>query len=252
MTIHVEAVMGTVVGISTPGVAADRHPGVQAAAQWFHDVDRTFSPFRSDSVISRISDGDLGADEVPPLVNEVLAACDDLRLRTDGYFDAWYAGRLDPCGYVKGWAVDIAVDMLLDAGITDVCVNAGGDVRAVGRPQPGRAWQVAIAHPIVAGALCRVIRLEDGAVATSGTAERGPHVRDPHTGRAQLALASVTVTGPTLADADVYATAALARGLDAPDWLRGLREREGTESYVVDAAGYEWASEGFESLFRVA
>ena len=81
-----------------------------------------------------------------------------------------------------------------------------------GEPEPGRIWQVGIAHPLVRDARCAVLSLGDGAVATSGTAERGAHVLDPHTGRAALDLASVTVLGPDLATADAFATGALARG----------------------------------------
>jgi FAD:protein FMN transferase len=98
-----------------------------------------------------------------------------------------------------------------------------------------------IAHPHVAGALTAVVAIDDGAIATSGTAERGPHVIEPHTGHPALDLASVTVIGDDLTLADAYATAALAMGLDAPAWLARL---PGYESYVVDAGGKCWRSDG--------
>src|SRR5436190_1715826 len=62
-----------------------------------------------------------------------------------------------------------------------------------GPPLAGRDRPPARARP-----RCAVLSLGDGAVATSGTAERGAHVFDPHTGRAALDLASVTVLGPDL------------------------------------------------------
>ena len=52
----------------------------------------------------------------------------------------------------------------------------------------------------------------DFAVATSGVAERGPHIINPHTGRPAAGLASITVVGPGLALTDAYATAAFAMG----------------------------------------
>src|SRR5258708_6457494 len=123
------------------------------------------------------------------------------------------AGSVDVRG--QGWAVEVASEMLVRAGVADHCVNAGGDARTRGRPEAGRPWCCGIAHPLVHDALCAVIELGEGAVATSGIAERGAHVVDPHTGRAALDLASVTVVGGDLSVADAYATAALAMGLEA-------------------------------------
>jgi thiamine biosynthesis lipoprotein len=90
-----------------------------------------------------------------------------------------------------------------------------------------------------------VVDLPEGAVATSGTAERGAHVLNPHTGGAAIELASVTIVGPDLTVADVYATAALAMGSRAPAWLADL---DGLASYVVDAGGNEWSSPGLSGL----
>ena len=43
---------------------------------------------------------------------------------------------------------------------------------------------------------CAVVALEEGAVATSGTYQRGCHVIDPHGHQPARALAAVTVLGP--------------------------------------------------------
>ena len=138
--------------------------------------------------------------------------------------------------------------MLSDAGVANLCINAGGDIVARGRPAPHRRWRFGIAHPHVGDALCAVVELGDAAMATSGTAERGAHVTDPHTGRAALDLASVTVIGADLGTVDAYATAALAMGFDAPAWLSTL---EGYEAYVVDAGAFAWETPGF-SRYRTA
>jgi thiamine biosynthesis lipoprotein len=82
----------------------------------------------------------------------------------------------------------------------------------------------------------------DLAVATSGTSERGAHVLDPNRHVPADELASVTVIGPSLTWADGYATAALAMGLAAPDWLAGL---DGYEALVVDAGGAACRTPGF-------
>ncbi len=66
-----------------------------------------------------------------------------------------------------------------------------------------------------------------GAVATSGTAAHGAHLYDPATGRYIGRSGSVTVIGPELVWADIWATALLAGGelareafaVAAPDYL---------------------------------
>ena len=65
---------------------------------------------------------------------------------TGGWFDVRATGRLDPSGFVKGWAVDGAVAILRAAGARNLCVHAGGDVRVLGeRARP--AWRVGVQHP---------------------------------------------------------------------------------------------------------
>jgi len=244
MSVHVEHVMGMAVSIDLRR-NIDEEPLIEVIVDWLHWVDATFSTYKPDSAISRLARGELDLDLAPPEVLDVLDRCEQLRLVTEGYFDARACGRLDPSGFVKGWAVDAASEILLRAGAADHCVNAGGDVRMRGKPEPGRLWQVGIAHPLVRDAFCAVLSVGDGAVATSGTAERGAHVFDPHTGKAALDLASVTVLGPDLATADAYATGALARGLSAPGWLSGL---DGYEALVVDAGGHIWRTAGLASV----
>jgi thiamine biosynthesis lipoprotein len=75
--------------------------------------------------------------------------------------------------------------------------------------------------------------------ATSGTAERGAHVIDPHTGRPPSGLTSVTVVGPRLSVADAYATAAFAMGAAARDWLDTL---DGYDAFAVGADASTWST----------
>ena len=132
--------------------------------------------------------------------------------------------------------------MLVDRGSTNHCVNAGGDIRVRGEPEPGRPWRAGIVHPLVPGKLTVVVAGRDLAVATSGTSERGLHVINPLTGRPADALASVTVVGPDLTVTDALATAAVAMGLDAPRWLETLPDHD---AYVIDGGGHVWWTAGF-------
>jgi thiamine biosynthesis lipoprotein len=240
-----QEVMGTVVtfDIVTAAPVAEAAPAVEAAMAWLRWVDATFSPFQVDSAVRRIDRGDLAVADAPPEVGRILALCADLRATTRGYFDARAGGSLDPSGVVKGWAVERASELLADAGWPDHAVDGGGDIRLRGRgPGPG-GWRVAVTHPWRGDAFCAVLGLlAGGAVATSGTYERGLHVIDPHRGLPATDLAAVTVVGPELVRADAYATAALAMGVDAPDWLGGLDDHE---ALVVDASGRGWETPGF-------
>ena len=123
---------------------------------------------------------------------------------------------------------------LADAGSRNHCINAGGDVRVRGRPAAGRHWHVGITHPLRPGAFTAAVALTDGAVATSGTAERGLHVFNPLTGQPAAELASVTIVGPSLTPADAYATAALAMGVAAPAWLGSLDGYESGKPRLVE------------------
>jgi thiamine biosynthesis lipoprotein len=236
--------MGTVVsfelrGLGPPGSASG---AIARACRWLHWVDDTFSTYKTDSEISRFDRGELSIDRCHPQVQEILSLCGTLRTTTNGYFDAWAGGRLDPSGVVKGWSIERASGLLCELGWPDHCIDGGGDVRLSGSSGEERGWRVAITHPFELDAYCAVVTLAQGAVATSGTYRRGLHVIDPHRGRPATALAAVTVIGPELVVTDAYATAALAMGTEAARWLEGLPDHEG---FVIDADGQGWHTSGF-------
>src|SRR4051794_8690071 len=213
MSTEVRHIMGMPIGIDArdPGGAA-----VDAAFDWLREVDATFSTYREDSDVRRLDRGELTLAECRPEVDEVLTRCMALERETRGYFSVRPAGRLDPSGLVKGWAVDGAAARLAAAGAHNFCINAGGGIVARGRPAPDRAWRVGVRHPEDPVSIAAVVSVEDLAVATSGEYERGGHILDPHTGRRPTGLLSVTVVGADLATADAYATAAFAMGADGP------------------------------------
>jgi thiamine biosynthesis lipoprotein len=220
---RVEHVMGM------PVVVDARDEGLDPSAvdrmfDWLRFVDATFSTYKEDSEISRINRGELAVADAHDDVREVLARCDELRVETRGYFDvrAERAERIDPSGLVKGWSVDRAAAILDAAGARNYAVNAGGDMVLRGGALPDELWRVGIQHPTLRDRVARVVEANDLAVATSGAYARGDHVVDPHTRRPPAGVLSVTITGPVLATADAYATAAFAMGLDAPNWTARL------------------------------
>jgi FAD:protein FMN transferase len=242
-----EQVMGTVatLEIAEPVPGGDAGRLADGVFAWLHEVDRRFSTYQRNSELNRLDRGELTLADCSADLRFVLDRCAQLWRWTDGYFDVYATGRLDPSGFVKGWSVQVASERLSAAGAVNHCVDAGGDIQARGRPRPGQEWRIGIRHPWERDKVCWVLSGTDLAVATSGTYERGPHVIDPRTGRPATALRSVTVVGTDLGDADAYATAALAMGEAGLAWLARL---PGYESAVVTQAGRAYRSDGLPAI----
>jgi thiamine biosynthesis lipoprotein len=234
---RVERCMGTVFSIDV------RAPGVDPSViddvvRWLHWVDATFSPYRADSAISRLDRGELKLADCDREVREVLERCAEVEVATGGFFTARPAGRLDPSGFVKGWAIERAGDLLSAAGSRNHCVNGGGDVQCAGHARADEPWRIGIVDPTDSSRVLATVRGTELAVATSGTAERGNHILDPHTSRPSRGLLSVSVIGARLSVVDAYATAAFAMGAQCRDWLA---EVPGIDALVVFADGRTWS-----------
>lgn len=181
-----------------------------------------FSIFRPDSEISRINDGRLHHLDASPEVIEVLDACAWLENASGGAFSVRRSPgetRIDPSGFVKGWAAERAARLIASAGIDHWYLGIGGDFVTRGGMHNGEPWRIGIADPRDPGMLVGTVELFDGAVATSGTAERGSHLWDPRAGTAAGHFLSVTVTGPSLTWADAYATTAFVMGEPGLGWV---------------------------------
>jgi thiamine biosynthesis lipoprotein len=129
-----------------------------------------------------------------------------------------FARRLwiDLGGIAKGYAVDRAVGVLAAFGPTQLCVNAGGDLRTAG-PQ-GECVQLA---PRVPASELAQLQLTDGSVASSGGLDVRAHIdagcrhRRPVRPRTFAA-----VVAPLCIHADALTKVVLARGLTAGALLR--------------------------------
>jgi FAD:protein FMN transferase len=244
---RVDGLMGTMIALH---LADDLpRPALEILADdfyaWMHDVEARFSPFKDDSEVCRFGRGELAAVDASQDLRDVLVDCDEARRVTDGFFDVYATGAFNPSGYVKGWSAEIASARLAEAGSVNHLVNAGGDIRVRGCPEPGELWHIPIRHPWRHDGHFLLVAVTDAAVATSGTYERGFHVLNPRTGEPAADLRSVTVVGPHLGRADAYATAAVAMGLPGLEWLARL---DGYESAVVTEDGQGYSSPGVPSV----
>lgn len=142
-------------------------------------------------------------------------------------------------GIAKGFIVDAGTAELRAHGMTDVLVEAGGDLMARGEKEPGRPWQVGIESPRREHAgFMTTCELTDRAMATSGdymqpyTADlREYHILDPRLGRSPRELASATATAPTVMLADALATTLMVVGERGGKRL--LERMSGCEGYMV-------------------
>ncbi len=171
--------------------------------------------------------------------------------------------RIGLGGIAKGYGVDRAMRVLIDHGICNALVNAGGDMKILGE-YCGAPWEVAIRHPRSARkpggarAAMAVLRLSNTCVVTSGDYERFftidgvryHHILDPRTGYPATAAMSATVLAPDAAFADALATALCILGPE-----RGLaivRKLPRVEALIIDLAGDAHASPGLEGFFLPA
>ncbi|MEO5710921.1 MAG: FAD:protein FMN transferase [Nocardioidaceae bacterium] len=240
---RVEQVMGLPVTLALRGRHVDDDLAEVAwasAVRLLHEVDRDFSTYRADSWISRLGRGEVGVEDCPPEVSEVLALGEQAKRESDGAFDvrrtdADGAVALDPSGVVKGWAVQRAAQLFSELHETDVCLSAGGDLvcRTAAPGSPG--WRIGIEDPADPSRVVAVVPVRDGAVATSGATHRGAHITHGRTGAVPTTVTSVTVVTSDLTWADIDATAAYAQDADALDWLR---TRPGRSGLVVCADGH--------------
>jgi len=170
--------------------------------------------------------------------------------------------RLDPAGlrkskdlYVdlsaiaKGHGVDRVAERLAAAGCSNLLVDVGGEVRSRGTNPAGTDWQIGVEVPDPAstGGVQRIIRLGDGALATSGDyrnffeveGRHYSHTIDPVTGAPIThALASVTVLHDSTMWADGYATLLNVLGPEA-GWDYALQHELAVLFIVRGATGFE-------------
>lgn len=167
----------------------------------------------------------------PARVAELVAGdpnMDDLRIERGEVSSDNRDVHLDFGGFAKGYAVDWAIETLRQRGVKNAIVNAGGDLRAIGR-KGDTPWRIGVRHPQGKGVLAALEVVGDESIFTSGNYERYnehqgiryAHIIDPRNGRPVVGITSVTVIHDNGAEADAAATALVVAGGDA--WPRIAR-----------------------------
>lgn len=153
-------------------------------------------------------------------------------------------------GIAKGYALDLAVAQLHEAGVRDFLLQAGGQVYAGGQKE-GASWRTGIRHPRGGPEeIFGVMALSDRSASTSGDYERFfeldgrryHHVLDPRTGWPAKEARSVTVVAADATLADGLSTALMVMGLGPG--LALVETLAGVEAVVMDEEGRVWRSSG--------
>ena len=236
------AVWGTIVDVDTYSQFvsdADLTLAMKHVIDFCEKVDEDFSTYNDKSWVSRLRRGEIAIENCPDDVIEVWDLCAQAKWLSDGAFDPWaVTGGFDPSGLVKGWAADKCADMLAAAGIEHVQVNAAGDLALRGgwfdsAAEEIKPWSIGVVNPNNTLEVVKIYEITDGAIATSGTYERGAHIQDPQTGMIAIGAASATVVGPLGWLCDAMATAVMVGGADSAKWF-GQPELTGYQVFGVN------------------
>jgi thiamine biosynthesis lipoprotein len=121
-------------------------------------------------------------------------------------------------GVAKGYALDRAGELLIEAGFPNFLIYGGGQVLAHGK-KGDRKWRVGIQHPREPRHFA-FVEIEDGSLATSGDYEHSyehdgvvyHHIIDPKTGFPSRNTSSVTLIAKSALWADAVDTAVFILG----------------------------------------
>ena len=191
------------------------------AEQLIYHVDEVFSTYKEKSVISQLKREEIEIATCSSEVQEVWNLCQEVMELTGGAFNPWLKG-FDPSGLVKGWAAQKCGEIFEKYGVENSLVNAAGDLAlrggllTVGEVTP---WEIGIRNPEIIDEIVESFKINTGAIATSGSYEKGAHIYDPFTNLIAIGARSATVIGPDAAIADALATALMVSGKDGAIWF---------------------------------
>ena len=142
-------------------------------------------------------------------------------------------------GVAKGYALDRAIKVLKERKVKEALINAGGDIKIMGK----RDWKIGLQHPRKEDEVLAVIKLKDQAIATSGDyqryfikkGKRYHHIINPETGYPANKCMSVTIIGPNAIQTDILATGVFILGPEKGMEL--IEILENVEGIIVDVQG---------------
>lgn len=214
---------------------------------YFHYIDKKFSTYKRDSEISQINRGDTKPEHYSNDMKKILRLADETKKITDGYFDININGISDPSGIVKGYAIWQGAKLLQNRGYKNFYVEIAGDIQVHGKNGKGEKWKTGIQNPFNKKEIIKIVNLTDNGIATSGTYIRGNHIYNPKKASRADDIASITVIGPNVYEADRFATAAFAMGEKGIEFIEKLK---GFEGYMVKKNKIAVYTSGFKKFLN--
>ena len=167
--------------------------------------------------------------------------------------------ELDLGAVGKGYAGDLAAEILKDRGITSALLDIGGNIQAIGSRPDGSNWRLGIRNPFGEGQV-GVLSVSDRAVVTSGNYERYfagddgqiyGHIIDPSTGYpADTGLASVTIIAEEGKVGDALPTAMFVKGpQEAEEYWRAHQD---FDMLMITEDGEIRLTEGIQDSFTLS
>lgn len=219
------------------------------AFEYFTHIDEKFSTYKETSEITAINKGKLPEERWSEEMRMIFLLCEETKRQTGGYFDIKTpSGDYDPSGIVKGWAIWNCAQLIKKGGFNNFFVDAGGDVQTHGKNAEKDPWAVGIKNPLNQQENVKVVYVGEEGVATSGTYIRGLHIYNPHNKNAPVSeIVSLTVIGPNIYEADRFATATFAMGVQGLHFIEHL---QGFEGYMINKEGMAAMTGGFEKYTK--
>ncbi|SFV61839.1 Thiamin biosynthesis lipoprotein ApbE [hydrothermal vent metagenome] len=130
---------------------------------------------------------------------------------------------IDLGGFVKEYAVDMAVKIIKKAKIETALVNFGGDIYALGAKPDGSWFKIGVKNPLAPKSYIQDVYLSNQAFTTSASYARNQKIEGKvyshimHTKTMQSEVLSASVLSPSVVESGVYSTALMVDNtLDIP------------------------------------
>ncbi len=236
--------MGMPIAIEIVDISA-KEKNIEEIFSYFREIDAQFSTYKKNSEIEKINRGKLKVRDYSTLMKRILALCEKTKKETNGYFNIKTGKRLDPSGLVKGYSIWQAARKLKQKGYRNFYIEIAGDIQVCGLNREEKLWRVGIENPFNRNEIIKILNMTNKGIATSGTYIRGDHIYDPIGNKKAKEIAGITVIGPSIHDADRFATAAFAMGVRGIQFVESLK---GFEAYMVTKDKRGHFTSGFEKF----
>ncbi|RLD45813.1 MAG: FAD:protein FMN transferase [Bacteroidetes bacterium] len=149
----------------------------------------------------------------------------------------------------KGYAADMAKELLISKGVVAGIINASGDMNTWGKNANGEDWTIAITNPMNKNRAFAIVPISNRAVVTSGDYEkfvsfngkRYSHIINPKTGYPASGIISVSVFASSAELADALATSIFVMGVEIG--IDRVNQLPNIDCIIIDEKGSIFTSE---------